>query len=308
MGLDFSSLCGDGARPGVDIDIGNSEPNSDEKAVYEMVVAAEENKEAGRAAVEKNLEEYDGCQAVIKKAIENPGPESELEAFEELLGAVASISSFYEYSLELDKVFKKLMEHLADAYEGNPSAEVLVENPALATKLANILDFALGFDSARMMKPSLSNDFSYYRRLAPKHAKHPDIKVKDEAASTIALFTAQHIPMLSTVIKAAQSVAESGAQHYVTTVLGIFANSMLHMLQTNPEHEQAQVMRRAMAGALIVFDHVDMLGVFRRSSGVAVKKIVVYLKRENEQGLLGSIRYSSKSFENAPNNIQNLFD
>jgi hypothetical protein len=47
---------------------------------------------------------------------------------------------------------------------------------ALAKQLADVFDFTLRFDQTRMKRPQLSNDFSYYRRLLPKHSQHANIK------------------------------------------------------------------------------------------------------------------------------------
>jgi hypothetical protein len=311
MGLDFSSLCGDGAKPGVELPVfSDPKPTDEEKEVFDEIRSFVENEETGQAKVLKNLTDYGGCQDIIRKAITDPGPETALEAFEALLPAVASIKSFHDYSLGLDSVLKKLIEQLANAQERDPSPGCLTSNAALSVELVGVLAFVLEFDSTRQTRPNLSNDFSYYRRLAPKHQKHPDIVVKDEAAGTMSMFIAQHIPMLKTAIKAAQSIADMGAQQHVTGLLALVSNSLLHMLRSGlfDGDEQKLKLMRGMTGAVLVFDHVDSLGVFRRSSGVACKSVIQFLKREGPPELLNAIHYSSKTFENAPGRIQALFE
>lgn len=78
----------------------------------------------------------------------------------------------------------------------------------LRCRLSDIFDFTLRFDALRMERPFLPNDFSYYRRLLPKFNKHPGVKIKDDEASGMALFTAEHIPMMTTLARACNMWSE----------------------------------------------------------------------------------------------------
>jgi len=197
------------------IDFENSKPNEGEIKTYRMV--DEVFRESKR--VQQQIEDYKGCRELARKAMSTPTKENELAAFEGLLGAVDSIATFFNYTNELARVVPDLIRELCRAS--------LSEQQALATQLAHIFQFALVFYQTRMMRPNLSNDFSYYRRLLPKFSKHPDLKVKDDDASGMALFTAEHIPMISALTKA----LEGSASEEIQLLLASFANSCLRMLK-----------------------------------------------------------------------------
>jgi hypothetical protein len=197
------------------IDFENPKPTDGEMKVYRAVDGV--FRESKR--VQQLIEDYKGCRELARKAMSTPTKENELAAFEGLLGAVDSIATFFNYTNELARVVPDLMTELCRA--------PLSDQQALATQLAHIFQFALVFDQTRMMRPNLSNDFSYYRRLLPKFSKHPDLKVKDDDASGMALFTAEHIPMISALTKALDGIASEEIQ----LLLASFANSCLRMLK-----------------------------------------------------------------------------
>lgn len=110
-----------------------------------------------------------------------------------------------------------LLALASDTNGAEPSKQQIADQVALAKQLAMILDFSLQFDQTRMLRPHLSNDFSYYRRLLPKFNKHPDVRVKDDEASGMVsaefcsqCSTAQHSTRHSTAL---HSTAHDTAQH-----------------------------------------------------------------------------------------------
>jgi len=190
------------------------------------------------------------------------------------------------------------------------SKQSLADQQALVKQLADIFDFTLRFDQTRMQRPNLSNDFSYYRRLLPKFSKHPDIKIKDDEASGMALFTAEHIPMMSCLAKAGGRALERNT--HVTTALSVMANSCCQMIKSKkfPRPETNMFAARAMTGSIILFDHVNALGAFHKKSPIQIKNCILLLKKEfpKEQALMNAIHYSTKNFRTAPPDIQALFD
>jgi len=294
--------CG-GKELGVDIDLENVPPNASEEKTYAVVNEVLER----RSRIIKLIEDYKGCQELARAAMSTPSHETEKAAFEGLLVAVDSIAEFFSYSKQLEKVFPVLVKQLAESVKGDVCA--LNEQPALTKQLADLFDFALDFDRIRMLRPNLSNDFSYYRRLLPKFNKHPGIKVKDDEASGMALFTAEHIPMTSCLAKSGQKAQE--ANENVSNVLATMANSCFFMIKKKLAKPASMLfLARAMTGAVVIFDHIDNQGVFHRKTPVATKQIIMCLKREfpNELSLLNAIRYSTKTFRDAPDTIQQLFE
>jgi len=109
---------------------------------------------------------------------------------------------------------------------------------------ADIFDFTLRFDALRMERPFLPNDFSYYRRLLPKFNKHPAVKIKDDEASGMALFTAEHIPMMTTLARACPSDAQEPRNQHIMEALALMANSCMKMIKNKKSHEQRSQRRR----------------------------------------------------------------
>jgi hypothetical protein len=279
-------------------------PTADEQQVYAEVAEV-----MGRTAqVRQTIDEYKGCQELARAAMSTPTPETEKAAFEGLLLAVDSISEFFGLAKDFEAIFIKLLAKLGSA--GVQGGVVpLDQYPGLTRQLAELIDFSLEFDRVRMLRPNLSNDFSYYRRLLPKFSKHPDIKVKDDEASGMALFTAEHIPMITALSRSGQRAQESNDT--AAMVLATLTNSCLLKLRTKTlNDETAQMCARVMTGSLVLFDHVDQLGAFHNKAPVSVKQTVLLLKRDfpKSSALISAIHFSSKNFKSAPDSIQQLFE
>lgn len=90
-------------------------------------------------------------------------------------------------------MFPKLLTALFSAGQASTNLE---GQQALAKQLADILDFVLRFDDAKMINPAIQNDFSYYRRSLSKQKNKVEVKIKDELANRMSLFFAYPTPML----------------------------------------------------------------------------------------------------------------
>jgi len=215
------------SQPGtiVSVDFEGSKPTQSEQEQFDKLETT--FVEADR--VLRLIEEYKGCQDLARMAMSQPTPQNERAAFEGLLKSVESIAAFFNFSKALDKIVQHLLITLAQ------HADSLESQQALCTQLARIFDFVLRFDQTRMMRPNLSNDFSYYRRLLPKFNKHPDIKIKDDDASGMALFTAEHIPMNSCINKAGLAAADQSE-----SVSAVLANARNVMRQHAQDQEIQQ--------------------------------------------------------------------
>jgi len=281
------------------IDFEGAKPTESEVKIYREVEAI--FRESKR--VQSLIEGYEGCIELVRKAMKTPTKENELSAFEGLLGAVESIAAFYDYTTQLARVTPEVLAALSKA--------PLSEQQALATQLGQIFAFALVFDQTRMMRPNLSNDFSYYRRLLPKFSKHPELKVKDDDASGMALFTAEHIPMISSLTKSCEAVSGGGEQFQDT--LASFANSCFRLLKTKKFSNPATnlLIARAMTGAIVLFDRIASgTDAFSKKSPIVTRECIQLLKKEfpKEGGLLNAIQFSTKNFSRAPTSIQSLFE
>jgi len=284
---------------------GDTRPNPAEEKVFVRV----QEPLSKMAHNMKLIEDYTGCQELARKAMSSPSPENEKAAFEGLLSAVDSISSFFNFTKEIEMVVPELLITMAVAPPPAEGATVFIPE-ALGFQLAQLFEFAIEFDRVRMLRPNLSNDFSYYRRLLPKFTKHPNLKVKDDEASGMALFTAEHIPMMNCLVKATARAQEKNSQ--VGRVLAIMANSCRKALSVKkfPQASTSLTCARAMTAAIVISDHIDVFSVFSKKSPVAVRACIMTLKKDfpKEVSLLNAIRYSTRNFSEAPPAIQELFD
>ncbi len=127
------------------------------------------------------------------------------------------------FAFSLERVVPELLTTLAK--DGSDCKTSVADQQALAKQLADIFDFALRFDALRMLRPFLPNDFSYYRRLLPKFSKHERVKVKDDEASGMALFTPQHIPMMTALATATAATMERVRMIINRLMLGRYINT-----------------------------------------------------------------------------------
>ena len=283
----------------------DAQPTSGELTIYTRVQEV-----LSRApAVLQLLEAYKGCQDLARKAMSTPTLANETEAFEGLLESVKSIALFFTMSKEVEAVVPDLLMALSRG-PTEENKQSFSDQQALVKQFAELLNFALTFDQTRMNRPYLSNDFSYYRRLLPKFSKHPGVLVKDDDASGMALFTAEHIPMTTSIAKAAAATLEKNL--HVLNALALMTNSCYSML-LNRSFTRPDInlfVARAMTGALVCYDHVDPAGVFQKKSPIKVKHVVALLKKDfpQETGLINAIRFSTKHFKDADEKVQALFD
>lgn len=306
----MGNLLGFFGKQGPEIDVnleGEIEMNLSEeemrvyKEVQELLDASE--------SVFNRVEEYKGCQELARTAIMTSSAENEAKAFEGLLVAVDSIAIFFEYCNKLQAIFPKFVSVIAKDYTAGDDLQEQVPQ-ALCKQLIHLVGFAIRFDQVRMLRPNLSNDFSYYRRLLPKFNKNPDIRIKDDAASGMALFTAQHIPMVNALIKASEKAVAKDER--VSLVLALLGNSCLKAIRDGrlTNKDTRLVCARGMAGAVVLYDHVAIPHAFQKKAPIKTKEIVVMLKREfsSEVPLLNAIKFSTKNYNDAPDSLQRLFE
>lgn len=287
------------------VDFEKNQPSDNEVKVFNEV----EEVISKAPRVLKTLEDYKGCQDLAKKAMSSPSRETELKAFEGLLAAVDDIATFFRFSKSLEATVPKILTALAS----DDMKRSFESQNALVKQLADIFDFGLAFDQTRMMRPFISNDFSYYRRLLPKFPEHPEIKVSDDEANLMALFTAEHIPMVTCLSNCTTAAAENNPK--VLSVLASFANTCMSLVKQKKfqKHETNVLCVRAMVGAIVVYDHVDQLGAFHKRSPVQIRSCISVIKKENipnADGLLNTLRYSTVHFndDTTPANVRELLE
>ena len=165
-------------------------PSDDEMGLYNQVESVLEKS----SVILDKLLKYCGCEEFIRKvqyiicvfdifkAITTPGPETEeaawngmsiskvwdilstyeyvteYEMFLAVLPAVDQLQEFFDYAMELETWFPKLLSALCKDTSGK---NTLQNQQALAKQLASIFDFVLRFDDAKVWfhKLNSSNQF-----------------------------------------------------------------------------------------------------------------------------------------------------
>jgi len=280
------------------LDFDNAKPSSeDEKLVYETVAAVLVK---GPSILEK-LKNYAGCEEAIRKAITTPGAETEDAAWNAVVPAVEQLKEFYDFSLELESCFPKLLVALCKT---DPKQNINNQQ-ALAKQMADVFDFVLRFDDLKMVNPAIQNDFSYYRRtLNRKKITKTDVNItiRDELANRMSLFFAYPTPMMNVVNETTVkflSQDTSVPRDNVTTALATMANVCQEMIAQKKFQQEATNMfcLRAMTGAVILFDHLHNPGAFSKKSPINIKGCITVLKNYAQpgptDGLLNALKFTT---------------
>jgi len=296
------------------IDFEKAVPQTDAEKEIHANVSAVLNK--GPAILER-LSGYQGCEEFIRKAITNPGPETEEEAWEAVLPAVDELKTFYDFSLELEEVFPKLLVALCKT---DPKAN-LANLQSLAKQLANVFDFVLRFDDSKMVNPAIQNDFSYYRRTLNRmklSKKDLNISIRDELANRMSLFFAYPTPMMNVINETTVKFLSQGEgvpRENVTNALATMANVCQEMVEkkTFDTVETNMFCLRSMTGSIILFDHLHATGAFSRKSPIHIKGCITVLKNFTggpTDGLLNALRFTTIHLNDpdTPANIKHLLD
>jgi len=266
---------------------------------------------------------YKGCRDIVRQAMNNPTVESERQAFESLLVAVNAIETFRACSRFIERMSHTLFLHLLSSQLGEDKksppleAHTFLTNQTLTMDLAEIFNFVCQFDQFRLVTPDIPNDFAFYRRLLPKFQKHPNIIVKEDLVADMAMFIADHSPMINSILKSLKVLVEQNNYQYRTTfrdLIGTLANSCLRSLtnrSTTSALESKVFIARTMVISIVVYDQIEN-HVFARDSPIKTRECIMALQsqfNENDSGpLLRMIRYSTLSYQTAPEPTQALLD
>jgi len=152
--------CGGGKETLPDIVINLNEPEPTENEVTMVQEALKCISKTGKLL--DLITGYNGCEAVIREALSNPGnQEIESNAFKEVSDVVDVLYKFYEFSLKLDEIWSQLINATCS---DDPETSIGNQN-AIVKQMAEIFKFVFLFDAQKIVHPSIQNDFSYFRRV-----------------------------------------------------------------------------------------------------------------------------------------------
>lgn len=315
MGAIVSKIFNDGSpSENIIIDFENAVPQTEEEKEIHSTVATVLNK--GPDILER-LSAYQGCEEFIRKAITSPGQETEEAAWQAVLPAVDQLKEFYDFSLELEDCFPKLLVALCK----NDPKSSLEGLQSLAKQLANVFDFVLRFDDLKMVNPAIQNDFSYYRRTLNRlklSKKDLNISIRDELANRMSLFFAYPTPMMNVINETTVKFLLQGEgvpRDNVTDALSVMANVCQDMVEKKRFSTPATNMfcLRCMTGSIILFDHLHAQGAFSKKSPIHIRGCITVLKNFTggpTDGLLNALRFTTIHLNDpeTPANIKHLLD
>jgi len=300
-----------GKRAGEDIfiDFERAAVTDAERAVHDEVKAVLDQS----TTVLAELGSYEGAGEAIRLAISHPKDEAEqAKAWDAVCPLVKKLKQFYDYSSEVEKMLPKLLQELC---QENPE-ETLQTKQALAKQCAEILSFVLKFDDLKMNNPAIQNDFSYYRRtLSRLKMQDPgsddSAVVNNEEANRMSLFYAYPTPMLRCVSEATTKfVSENKAipienttncLAMMSTICRIMAEQPAYYERFTQQTETVQFCQRVTVASLILYDHVHLVGAFKKGSQIDVKATIKVLKMHQAaggetftNGLMNALRYTTK--------------
>merc|ERR1712063_203397 len=316
MGALMSIIQGDpGAADFIFVDFENAQPSSDEeRAVYDSVAAVLNE----APTVLEKLRNYDGCEDLIKTAIQEPSPESMDQAWEALLPNIDMLKEHYDYSLKIEEVFPNLLSTLCK----NDPHQTIGQLQALTKQLAETFDFVLQFDDMKMVNPGIQNDFSFYRRSRnQRKINKPEVasNIQEEVTNRMSLFYAYPTPMMNslkeTIVKFLTKDEMQGRslQQNVTTTLAFIANICQRMVEKKLVDNDYDVFcLRCMTASIILYDNIDPKGAFHKRSPIFIKHCLVTLTKKNDtqqvECLLNALRFTTTHLQDAetPGNIRQL--
>lgn len=252
-------------------------------------------------AILEKLGQFKGCGEYIRAAITNPNPETEEAAWKAVVPSVEVLKGFYEFSLVIEKTISRLVETLST----DPESTIQSQLPVVRL-LAEVFDFVLRFDDAKMTNPAIQNDFSYYRRILNRiklsNQAAAGVSVNDELANCMSLFFAYPTPMMNSVIKTTSNLLLQN-DHGVTLenlskFLSIMANSCYMMVEKQKfqKVDTNMLCLRTTVGCIILYDHVHPKGAFHKKSPILIRNAVTTIKNfkgDNVDSLLNAVRFNT---------------
>ncbi len=262
----------------------------------------------------KYLQSYSGNDAMIRKAVSSPNDtEAQAEAFRGMFPNIAAIKGCYEASQRVDKAWSELVRAVLRA-EG----AMLLQDGAMVGRLARVLEGVFMFDWAKMEKPAVQNDFSFYRRALGRSEGGEVPPVSGLEAEAISMFIAQSNPLLYTVTASHLAVQKTvpALVRLLPELEACCLASAAELRKASPQGDlvatDLQTLHLAALMAAVLFDRVDSAGLFAPKSPIDVRRLVAALKgwdadKRTKDFALSTLQYSTRSFSKAPPAIRKLF-
>lgn len=308
------------------VDFENAQPTEMEEETYRGVEHVLENAKA----ILEDIQGYRGAMAEIREAINNPqSDDAQQKSWDAVQKHVGNLKSYYEFSKELESIVTQLLAQLCSG--DMTSNEHLEQQQALFRQFAQMLDFTLSFDEAKMVTPAVQNDFSYYRRRSNQQKMLGDSggarengggegaseELTGEIQGRMSLFFAESRPMMKSVSDTTSRFVAENKDIPIENTTETLAKmaAICRVMITNGVYRERLVngetvmfILRVMVGVLILYDHVHPNGAFLKNPNIEMDKFVKVLKQHAANtNLLDALKYTSKHFNEAPDSVKRSF-
>lgn len=251
-----------------------------------------------------NLQSYQCAQEAIKAAIEDP--DAEEHSFGEVLPKVKLQGDFWRSSELCGDIVVRLLVRLGQEKEDITRVE------ALWKQYAQIISFGIRWDFEKMMKSNIQNDLAFYRRCMDRQARNYDLPVSQDHTAYISMFLAQSLPFIKTIATKINSGITKGKTELSQTLL-LFTNASQRIISKKKWGENSQyydMTLQALAGSVVLFDHVDSRGAFK-TKAIKIKKVVTLISKWENAAVKGQlsnlIKFGCPNYDkHASSSIENL--
>jgi len=235
----------------------------------------------------QNLQSYTDLKKTMKIVMDTSRSEEHKAALEESMGSIRRIQGFYRLADKLNTEVPKLLNFI--------KSDNLKDQEVLCQIFTRLLDKVRQWDSLKVQRPSILNDFSFYRRNFAKMVEL-DIQfpVLEQEANVISMFLAQPCPLTMGIAKKVKDSRDDEA----SLVFANIANALCRATREEFRHpETVDFVCSAMTCACVIYDHSSNVGIFGNKA-VKLKPIVDTLGGFGEKGemLLYFLKYNLKRF------------
>jgi len=254
------------------------------------------------------LNGYKTSQDRIRDAMNTNSAENKRLAFESTLENVKRIKICYKYCNEdLVKLFQDLRERIREVEEEKlEDKEQLKKQEAWAKELARLISFVVEWDQGKMQKPTMLNDFSYYKRNLPQQAANFNLvaDTEESLASSISFWLAESMPMCKTLGESLKAKESLRLLKDISALCYHLVESKKFVGTKTPQRNEVLCLRCAV-GCIVLYDRASGGHGAFGSKTFRTKKICEVLSKyqtANKEmkdlcmGLKRVIQYGSMSF------------
>lgn len=258
----------------------------------------------------KKLSTYKGCSSIIQQTLKDYQNSALLQqSFETISPNIETISEFYHICAEIVQALVIITKALKGDFQ------VFQQNANLSKLLGRLLLFCFEFDQAKMNRPELQNDFSFYRRcLTSPHIEPLHKPVTADLAPEISMWIAESLPMFAAITpKSVHGQLQYAIPLQNTTVLATFANICCGMAQRLRGGATSPIVLKMLVAATIAYDRTSEKGAFYSRSPLKLSRAVAVIAKYggSDRGLLqASLKFSTLHFNDSDtsNAIKNALD